>query len=284
MSDPKIVNDTLRMLKELSLNLGVPPEKFFAELTSLMDHYSGLRPDTLILDISGTAVEEKAQRKEYHPAYAAVVNLPDLDVDEAQKLSEKLGRTVWGLPLLHLHTEYVARALISSIVNGGESGRVFIPSAIITLAAALEAAIGEATFIKCRALLGQDHYSGPAEAICKLGPLNRLEVLVPFASKGEFTLRRSGSKPAELIRALFPLRNNLMHQNLEYLRFKVVEATDSAAPYRLEFPPAFEKHLARIDLDNDQLQAYWSAYLGLKDSFLRTKTYREDEYLCKVVT
>lgn len=159
---------------------------------------------------------------------------------------------------------------------------MFVPSAIITLAAALEAAIGEATFIKCRDLLGQIHYKRVATEICRLGPLSRLETLVPFASKGEFILKTGGSKHVELIRGLIPLRNKLMHRNLEFLPFEVVEATGSPASYRLEFPPAFEKYLEQVSISGLQLEEYWAAYMGLKDSFLRSDEYHEDEYLCKV--
>ena len=157
---------------------------------------------------------------------------------------------------------------------------MFIPSAVIILAAALEASIGEATFVKCRKLLGHNNYENVAKAICKLGPMQRLESLVPLATRGEYVLRKKGTKLIELIRALIPLRNKLMHQNLEYLEFEVADASiDSPASYSLVFPDKFRKHLERINISGNQLEDYWQAYYGLKESFLRTQEYKEDDYL-----
>jgi hypothetical protein len=269
------------ILRELSAKLNVPEHEFFAALADLLAKHGDIKGETVLVDTRSDTLAERAERKEYDPAFASVVDLPDFSAEEAAKLGSKIGERVWGIPLLHLHTEYVAKALIGSILSGGETSRVFIPSAIITLTAALEAAIGEATFQKCRALLGQACYKAPAEAICKLGPLQRLEALVPFASKGELVLRQAGSKSITLIRGLFPLRNNLMHQNLEYLEFTVTPPTGTSATYGLDFPPALSKRLARMNLDNTELEAYWNAYLGLKASFLRTDAYREDDYLEK---
>lgn len=282
MGRATLENNNLKVLSELAVKFGISPNDFFRELALLMEHHGDLKEDALILDLSGESPEDRIAREEYDPVSGLVISIPDLEAEDAKKLGDKFGQKVWGLPLLHLHTEYVAKALISSIVNGGKSGKAFIPSAVITLAAAFEAAVSEATYIKCRQLFGQNHYKKTALAICKLGPLQRLEALVPLASKGEYVLRAGGTKSVELIRALIPLRNNLMHQNLEFLEFEVVEAVDSPAPYRFEFPEALEKHLERININGQKLQDFWAAYLGLKESFLRSSKYHEDDFLHKV--
>ncbi|MBL8701365.1 MAG: hypothetical protein JNK67_23510, partial [Alphaproteobacteria bacterium] len=150
------------MLRELAAELKIPEQKFFAALAEMTAKHGITRPETVLVDVRADTMADRAGRKEYDPSYASVIDVPDYSAEEAKNLGTKIGERVWGLPLLHLHTEYVAKALIDSIHGGGEAGRLFIPSAIITLTAALEAAIGEATFQKIRAVLGPSSYKAPA--------------------------------------------------------------------------------------------------------------------------
>jgi hypothetical protein len=273
-------NKNIRIFEELANKLGISVQVVLKHIAEISTEFGELKNDILILELSGGSIEERLDEKQFVPVQTAVISIADLSVEQASNLRPLIGTSVWGLPLLHLHTEYVAKALISSILNGGESGKVFIPSATITLAAALEAAIGEATVIKTRELLGQDNYKKIASAIGNLGPMQRIETLIPFASKGEFILRTSGNKNVQLIRELVPLRNKLMHQNMEFLQFKVVESQNSTIG-RLEFPKEFVDHLDRITLNNSKLEDYWTAYQGLKSSFLRVDEYKEDDFLQK---
>ncbi len=273
------MSSDLRVFKELASRLGIEEKTFFKALASVSKKYGLPTGSSILIDLSDETSDQVVERGDYYPGESVVVSIPDIEKTDTEQLSQHSGKTLWGLPLLHLHTEYVAKSLIDSIIHGGEGVKMFIPSAIITLAAALEAAIGEATFVKCRELLGHENYRKAANSICKLGPLQRLEALVPLATRGEFVLRFGGNASVETIRSLIPLRNKMMHQNLEFLQFSVVE-NEEGEGYRLEFPEALNKHQERINLDIEQLKNYWLAYIGLKDSFLRSSDYQEDEYLC----
>jgi len=267
-------------LEALAVKYALPPENFVNDFFSVFEKVVKAQKGEVIIEFDNELIDEKLKRKEYVPNYTSLFHIPDHDAKDLEDLTKTKPIQVDALLELHHQTEAVAHALVNTIMIGDERAKKFNIAAIITLGTTLESLLTEVTHIKCRKILGKNNYRKTAVALCKLGPLQRLEALIPFMTKGQFVLRESGNESISLIRSLIPLRNKFVHNSNEFIDLTI--STTDEGLCNIKIPSQIQKKLKNLDIDNSLLEKYWFTYLELKETVLMVSDYEENDFIMKV--